>query len=115
MSAVPSQADLSAIDDALRNLTTIQLFAAIYSPGTTPNWATLIQEAIQLAEVVKAMPQGHAAPFLTLQSASEYSGLPKEILAGLLRDGMLPGARHSGEWYIKRADLDALEPERAKP
>lgn len=67
-----------------------------------------------IAKIQNARTPAVAAPFLTLQSAAEYSGLPKRLLAGLLRDGMLPGVRHAGEWYVKRADLDALELGREK-
>jgi helix-turn-helix protein len=47
-------------------------------------------------------------PFLTLDLAADYSGLPARLLARMIRDQILPCVRFSGETYVKRSDLDGL-------
>ena len=57
-------------------------------------------------------------PWLTLDEAEAYSGLPAGFLRRLIRENRLPafdtGPRPDGKWRIARRDLDALSPQRAK-
>ncbi len=50
-----------------------------------------------------------STPFLSLDQAVTYSGLPRRLLIRKLNTGTLKGVKFSGEWYVKKADLDALE------
>lgn len=55
----------------------------------------------------------HLHPWLTIQEASDYSGLPKSTIEKLIHAGQLKaidcGPRPGGKYRIKRIDLDALE------
>ena len=55
-------------------------------------------------------------PWLTLDEAAEYSGLPASAVARLIHAGKLRaldvGIRPGGRYRIRRADLDALEGDR---
>jgi hypothetical protein len=66
------------------------------------DWAFIVERA---REYAAPRPK----PFLALAEASDYAGLPKRFLARLIRGGALPAARHAGVWFVKRADVDALE------
>jgi excisionase family DNA binding protein len=70
-------------------------------------------EAItRLAEVLASFrpptPLPSPKPFLSLDDAVEYSGLPKRLLTRMIRRGRLPAARY-GKLYVKRADIDRLD------
>lgn len=46
--------------------------------------------------------------FLSIQEASDYSGLPQSHIRRLMKAGTLPALRTGGGWRIKRADLEKL-------
>ncbi len=48
-------------------------------------------------------------PFLELQAAADYSGLPRNLLRQLIKTGKLPGIRWWHLWYVARRDLEDLE------
>lgn len=49
------------------------------------------------------------APFLNLDAAAAYSGLPARLLHRFIREKALPAVRFSGAWYVKQRDLDDLQ------
>ena len=63
---------------------------------------------------VKAQPD---KPWLTIDEAAEFSGLPAFAIKTLLESGLLPGldigtakwGPVGGRWRVKRADLEKLE------
>lgn len=66
------------------------------------------------AGAARALADAKAKPvptlFLNLDQAAEASGLPRRLLLKLIHTpGYLKAAHHSGEWYVRRADLEALE------
>jgi hypothetical protein len=62
-----------------------------------------------LAGILQAFPIQRPKPFLSLEAAAEYSGLPAIALKRLIREKRLPSLRMAkGERFVKRADLDAL-------
>jgi predicted HTH domain antitoxin len=48
-------------------------------------------------------------PFMDLDTAAEYSGLPIRMLRRLIREDKLPGCRFSRTWYVKRENLDGID------
>ncbi len=48
-------------------------------------------------------------PFLELQAAADYSGLPRLLLLSLIKRGKLPAIAWSHLWYVARRDLEDLE------
>jgi excisionase family DNA binding protein len=74
-----------------------------------PAWremaATLLVNLSALAVQAQAPPL--PALFFTLEEASTYSGLPRDLLTRLIRARKLP-AWSSGGYRISRKDLDAL-------
>jgi hypothetical protein len=74
----------------------------------------LVMAAFKAALYERPVPAPQT-PFLTLSQAEAVSGLPKRLLARLVRDGRLPALRYAGVAYVRRADLEALEVGTAKP
>lgn len=56
-------------------------------------------------------------PWITLEDAETYTGLPASFLQSLIDEGTLPacnvGVRPGGRWRVKKGDLDAIEGTRA--
>lgn len=75
--------------------------ALVKRSSTTDALTTAIQQAVQSAQMQATRL------FLTLDEASEYSGLPKAYLSRALASGELPGLKANG-WRIRRRDLDKL-------
>lgn len=63
-----------------------------------------------------AMPQRAAPisdrPWLTLDEAADYSGLPASFLLGMIKRKKLPaldvGPRKGGRWRVAKRDIDAI-------
>ena len=53
-------------------------------------------------------PQQPPKSFLGLTAAAEYSGLPAALVKRMILDNELPARRWKREFWIRRADLDAL-------
>lgn len=55
----------------------------------------------------------HIVPWVTVDEAAEFSGLPASAIRTLIQCGELPaidcGPRKGGKWRIKRVDLEKLE------
>ena len=47
-------------------------------------------------------------PFMDIEAASLYSGLPERLLRRLIRQSRLPAERLGWSLYVKRSDLDHL-------
>lgn len=57
-------------------------------------------------------PEAPGRPWLTVDEAAEYTGLPASFLAARIADGKLAaldvGVRAGGRWRVNRRDLDAI-------
>ena len=60
-------------------------------------------------------PAAPARPWLTVDEAADYTGLPASFLARLITGGKLPAldigrcGRSGGRWRVNRRDLDAIK------
>jgi excisionase family DNA binding protein len=70
------------------------------------------------AEASAAAPSNGDRPWVTLDDAADYTGLPASVLQRLIEAGRLPaidvGVRPGGHWRVKRSDLDAIQGDRLK-
>jgi excisionase family DNA binding protein len=73
---------------------------------------------VSLGQAKWATEASAAAPWLTLDDAAEYTGLPASVLQRFIEAGRLPaidvGVRPGGHWRVKRSDLDAIQGDRLK-
>jgi excisionase family DNA binding protein len=69
-------------------------------------------------EASAAAPSSGDRPWITLDDAAEYTGLPASVLQRFIEAGRLPaidvGVRPGGHWRVKRSDLDAIQGDRLK-
>ena len=83
------------------------------------NLPARLSDSEVVAQFKRAMFDGGAAvdrplkPWLTINEAAEYSGLPASTVRALIDAGQLPsldcGPRPGGRYRVKRADLDSIE------
>jgi excisionase family DNA binding protein len=94
-----------------------------YTPPVSDDAAQALAQILPQTEVVNAIAQrihelarewwppkpAAPTPFLSLDEAARYSGLPRRLLVRWARNGTLRAVRFSGEWIVKKSDLDAVE------
>jgi excisionase family DNA binding protein len=60
-----------------------------------------------------ALPAPAARPWLPVDEAADYTGLPASFLTGMIAAGQLAaldvGVRAGGRWRVNRRDLDAIK------
>lgn len=65
---------------------------------------------IRLADALASLrPLAPPSPFLTLDAAAEYSGLPRKLLRRFISRGLLYAVRHRKTFYVKRETLNNFE------
>ena len=82
---------------------------AVLAPETAlPAAPSTIATIDALRQFAEALQRPRAPkPWMTLDEAAEYSGLPKRLLSKMVRDADLMARRHAGKWYVATKGLGA--------